>query len=60
MTPAIALASAERDLVAVRQQMYALAAPLYAKWFPDKPLAASLSEDGAAEADDCGGDWADQ
>jgi uncharacterized protein (DUF885 family) len=44
MTPAAALASAERDLVIVRQQMYGLAAPLYAKWFADKPLPASLSE----------------
>jgi uncharacterized protein (DUF885 family) len=44
-TPGTALASAERDLVAVRQQMYGLAAPLYTKWFPDKPLAASLSEE---------------
>jgi uncharacterized protein (DUF885 family) len=44
-TPATTLAAAERDLIAVRTQMYALAAPLYAKWFPDKPLPASLSEE---------------
>lgn len=44
-TPATTLAAAERDLVAVRRQMYELAAPLYAKWFAEKPLPASLSEE---------------
>ncbi|HZD76278.1 MAG TPA: DUF885 domain-containing protein [Acidobacteriaceae bacterium] len=44
-TPATVLAAAERDLVAVRQQMYGLAAPLYAKWFAEKPLPASLTEE---------------
>ena len=34
-TPASLLASAERDLAAVREQMYSIAKPLDAQWFPD-------------------------
>ncbi|HEY0760143.1 MAG TPA: DUF885 domain-containing protein [Acidisarcina sp.] len=34
-TPQVVLNSAERDLGAIREQMYALALPLHAKWFPD-------------------------
>ena len=34
-TPASLLVSAERDLAAVREQMYAIAKPLDAQWFPD-------------------------
>ena len=34
-TPATLLASAERDLAAVREQMYAIAKPLDAQWFPN-------------------------
>jgi uncharacterized protein (DUF885 family) len=44
-TPDSVLAAAERDLVRVREEMYAVALPLHQKWFPDHKVHSDLSGD---------------